>query len=176
MHKVLSHQFIFSEYSIWMDSNVALQVPAQRLIDEYLQGVDLAVFQHSSRTCTYDEADRCLFLGLDDNSTIERQIRYYKTAGFAKGAGLPETTVVIRRNCESVRRFNNAWWAEICRNSVRDQISFMFAAQEAELRYRFILPTKYKNPYFSITNRPAGVEFSESGVDRPENGDGYQLL
>lgn len=160
MHKVLSHQFVVSNYSIWMDANVSLRVPAHQLIDEYLQNVDLAVFQHRTRSCTYDEADRCLFLGLDDAEVIERQVRHYENSGLLRGVGLPETTVVIRRNCEQVRRFNNAWWAEICRNSVRDQISFMFAAQETGLRYSFILPTKYLNPYFSITNRPAGSESS----------------
>lgn len=158
MHKVLSHQFVQSEYSVWMDANIALKVPARRLVDEYLNDADLAVFQHRARICTYDEADRCRLLGLDSLDTIDEQVRHYQGAGLAPGLGLPETSVVIRRHCAQVVGFNNAWWAEICRHSVRDQISFMFAAEKTGLKVNFILPTKYEHPYFSITNRPAGVE------------------
>jgi hypothetical protein len=158
MHKILAHQFVFSEISIWMDSNVALKVPAQQLVDEYLQSADLAVFRHRTRNCTYDEAQRCRLLQLDTDEIIAHQVHHYKSTGLPGGLGLPETTVVIRRNSEQVRRFNNAWWSEICRHSVRDQISFMYAAKEAGLAVNFIVPTKYRNPYFSMTNRPPGQE------------------
>lgn len=160
MHKILSHQFTLSEYSVWMDANVALMVPAHQLIEEYLQEADLAVFKHRTRACTYDEADRCRALCLDTTEVINHQVLQYETAGLQRGLGLAETTVVIRRNSEQVRRFNNAWWAEVCRHSVRDQISFMFAAIETGLKVNFILPTKYRNPYFSMTNRPPGLESS----------------
>lgn len=158
MHKVLSHQFISSDYSIWMDANVSLRGKAQELIDAYLSDADIAVFQHRTRACTYEEADRCRLLGLDANELIDEQILTYEKSGFARGMGLPETTVVIRRHSEEVQRFNNFWWAEICRHSVRDQISFMYAAERSGVKANFILPTKYLNPYFSITNRPPGME------------------
>lgn len=162
MHKVLSHQFISTEYSIWMDANVALKVPAQQLIDDYLADADIAVFKHRTRGCTYDEAERCRLLGADSVEIIDEQVAYYKRCGLPSGLGLAETSVVIRRNSEQIRRFNNAWWGEICRYSVRDQISFMFAAQETELKVNFIRPTKYIHPYFDITNRPTGAERVEA--------------
>lgn len=158
MHKILSHQFAVSEFSVWMDANVALIVPAHQLVEEYLQEADLAVFKHRTRACTYDEAARCRALGLDTVEAIDGQVRHYETAGLQRGLGLAETSVVIRRNSEQVRKFNNAWWAEVCRHSVRDQISFMFAAIDTGLKVNFIVPTKYKNPHFSMTNRPPGLE------------------
>jgi hypothetical protein len=158
MHKILSHQFIQSHYSIWMDANVALKVPAELLIAEYLQGADLAVFTHRSRSCLYDEAKRCLTIGVDSSDVIEEQINYYRQEGFPEDAGLAESTVVIRRHTEQICAFNNAWWSELCRYSVRDQISFMFAVRKTGLILNFIRPSKYINPYFSITNRPAGLE------------------
>lgn len=158
LHKILAHQFIETDYSIWMDANVELKVPALRLIEDYLQDSDLAVFRHRVRGCTYDEAARCRELRLDSPQVIDEQISRYAATGFARGLGLPETTVLIRRHNDSVRRFNESWWSQLCRHSVRDQISFMFAAAASDLSVRFITPTKFDHPYFSMSVRPPGIE------------------
>jgi len=34
--------------------------------------------------------------------------------------------MIIRRHTKKIEQFNNAWWAEYCRFSVRDQLSFMY--------------------------------------------------
>ena len=158
MHKILSHQFTDTEYSIWLDANVALRVPARRLVDEYLGDADLAVFRHRTRACTYDEAARCRELALDATDVIDAQVGQYRAAGLPAGLGLPETSVVIRRHSAAVRRFNNAWWSELCRHSVRDQIGFMYAARDTGLTVNLFTPTKFEHPYFSMTVRPAGAE------------------
>jgi len=36
------------------------------------------------------------------------------------------TGVLIRKHTDRVKRLNERWWAEICRGSLRDQISFPF--------------------------------------------------
>lgn len=158
MCKILSHQYVDTEYSVWMDANVSLAVPARRLVDDYLADADLAVFRHRTRDCTYEEGERCGELGLDDRAVIAEQLRRYRANGLPGKLGLPETTVVIRRHGEAVRRFNDAWWSELCRHSVRDQISFMYAARSSGLRVHFITPTKFDHPYFSMTVRPPGSE------------------
>ena len=128
------------------------------LVDEYLGDADLAVFRHRLRNCTYDEAVRCRELGLDSVSVIDTQMQRYREVGLPEAYGLPETSVVIRRHSERVQRFNDAWWSELCRHSVRDQLAFMFAVRHVGLSVKFILPTKFDHPYFSVTARPAGVE------------------
>ena len=158
MHKILSHHFVDARYSIWMDANVALKVPAARLIGDYLQDADLAVFQHRTRACTYEETARCRELGLDASAVIDEQVRRYRAAGLPMGLGLPETTVLVRRHTPLVQAFNEAWWSEVCRHSVRDQISFMFAARRVGLSVNFITPTKFIHPYFSMTVRPPGAD------------------
>lgn len=158
MHKILAHRFVDAPYSVWMDANVALKVPAWRLVDEYLRDADLAVFQHRTRSCTYDEAARCRELGLDAPDIIDAQVRRYRAEGFPSGLGLPETSVLVRRHTPRVREFNELWWRELRRHSVRDQISFMVAATRAGLSVHFITPTKFDHPYFSMTVRPAGIE------------------
>lgn len=158
MHKILSHEFTDSHYSVWMDANVSLRVPAMRLVDEYLHDADIAVFTHGTRRCTYEEANRCMELGIDSSELIAEQMDKYRANAFPKNYGLAETTVVVRRNTDAVRRFNLRWWNEVRQHSVRDQLSFMYVARATNLPVHFIVPTKYENPFFSITNRPAGYE------------------
>jgi len=162
IHKILSHQYVQSRYSLWMDANVSLRVPAWQLVEEYLGDCDLATFQHRTRGCTYDEAGVCIAMNLDDPATIRRQIRKYKAAGLEAGLGLPENTVILRRHTEAVESFNNAWWSELSCHSVRDQLSFVYAASATGLRVRLITPTKYENPRFDIIPRDAGAEPARS--------------
>jgi len=164
MHKILSHHYINSEYSIWMDANVALRVSSRQLIDSCLEHSDIAVFAHRSRSCTYEEAKRCIELGLDKRSVIDEQMARYRRSGLPEGGGLAETTVVIRRNTSQVKQFNECWWSEVCRYSVRDQLSFMYVAHLLGTKISFIRPTKYENPFFCITNRPAGAELPQRTI------------
>jgi alkaline ceramidase TOD1/glycosyltransferase MUCI70-like protein len=158
IHKILSHQFVQSRYSLWMDANVSLRVPASQLIDEYLSDCDLATFQHRRRDCTYDEANICIAKNLDNAATILRQIAKYKAAGLKANMGLPEATIILRRHTETVASFNNVWWSELSCHSVRDQISFMYAAEATGLKYKFITPAKFENPRFDVIKRGAEAE------------------
>jgi hypothetical protein len=51
---------------------------------------------------------------------------------------LCECGLIIRRHTKAVAQFNDAWWSEYCRHSVRDQISFMFVAKQAGLNFAVI--------------------------------------
>ncbi|WP_409034202.1 glycosyltransferase domain-containing protein [Roseateles saccharophilus] len=157
-HKILSQDYTDTQYSIWVDSNVALRVPAAVLVDEYLHSSDIAVFSHSSRSCTYEEAKRCMELEIDSSDLMSGQMEKYRADSFPENYGLAETTVVVRRNSARVSGFNARWWAEVCQHSVRDQLSFMYVVRSTNLAVHFIRPTKYLNSHFSITNRPAGRE------------------
>lgn len=157
-HKVLAHEFIDAEYSLWQDANVSLLVPARQVCEEWLDDCDLAVFRHRTRRCLFDEARVCIEKNLDDRELIEDQVGRYRAAGYQPGTGLGETSVVVRRHTAQVEEFNKLWWQELSAGSVRDQISFMFAARQSGIRVRLITPTKFKHPYFSMTCRPAGAE------------------
>lgn len=141
MRKVLSHQFLpDAKYSIWVDGNIELptSISPDTLISAYLKDADMAAFAHPNRDCTYQEAVACARLHKDDPSVLERQVLKYRRKGFPSGSGLVATGILIRRHTEQVREFNEAWWAEICRYSVRDQVSFMYAAWKTNTRCRII--------------------------------------
>lgn len=132
--KLLSHLYCDTEYSLWIDGNMSLTKSPEELIKRYLQNHDIALFKHPKRDCLYDEAIRCATGKLDDPETIIEQVSRYEKAGYAKHKGLWECGFILRRNSPKVTKFNNHWFSEYCRGSVRDQISFAYAADKVGIR------------------------------------------
>jgi hypothetical protein len=169
--KILSHQFCDAEYSIWIDGNIALRTEPSRVVQEYLQEGDLAVFRHPLRNCIYEEAAICIESRLDDPEIINRQVNKYAASGYAKNLGLAEANVIIRRHTDHVIDFNKTWWTEYCTHSVRDQISFMYAAVRAGLRINWISPTVFTgHEYFHgvghLTPQPEPLDNSRTSTNR----------
>ncbi len=135
IQKILSHQYVGTEYSIYLDGNIKLLCTPKELIDKYLGEYDLAVYKHPTRDCTYDEAITCAKRGLDDIETIIEQAKMYEDSGYAKHKGLSECGIIFRRNTPQVKAFEDAWWSEFCRHSRRDQISFMYAIDKVGLPF-----------------------------------------
>jgi len=138
IQKILAHQYIDTEYSIYIDGNIELIAKPEELIEKYLGDYDLAVFKHPNRDCLYDEAKVCAVRGLDDPELIIEQAKRYEDQGFAKHKGLAECGMIIRRHTPKVEQFNNAWWSEWCRYSKRDQISFMYALDKVGLAVNIV--------------------------------------
>ena len=131
IHKILPHRFFpDADYSLWLDGSITARFPfsARRLVDMFLAEHDIAVFQHSRRTCLYQEASVCHQFRLDEPGRIWKQVCRYTQEGFPENAGLAECSVVLRRHTAAVRAFDEAWWDEIMRGSRRDQISFPYVA------------------------------------------------
>lgn len=132
VHKILSHKYLDSEYTIYMDGNMKLLVSPEELIKRYMDGYDLAAFTHS-RGCIYKEAMEVAKLGLDDPELIIEQAKHYEDIGYGKDKGLLQGGFIIRRNNERVRRFEEAWWADYTRYSRRDQLSLMPALERGRV-------------------------------------------
>jgi len=158
--KILSHQFCDTEYSIWLDGNIALRIDPVRLVEMWLgDDYDFAVFRHPERNCIYEEAINCIGYGADDPEVVHRQVRKYVADGYPKDLGLAEANVIVRRHSDQVVEFNNTWWAEYCVHCVRDQISFMYAVKKTGLRMNLITPSVFTgNAHFHgvkhLTARP----------------------
>lgn len=134
IHKILIHQYVKTEYSIWIDGNIELLKPPEELIERYLKNHDIFFFNHQTRDCIYDEAITCAKSKLDNPEVIIEQVKSYEDRGFAKNKGLLIGNFIIRRHTPKVEAFNNAWWSEYCRHSVRDQIALPFAIHKTGLR------------------------------------------
>lgn len=158
IHKVLVDRFVQAEYSLWIDGNVALRESADVLVERWLRGYDIAVFRHRTRECIYDEGRACVARGLDSRTVIQGQLRRYRAQGYPAAIGLAETTVVLRRHSPRVELFNQCWWGEMSAYSVRDQLSFNYAAWRLGVKVNYIEPVRFENTSFDCISRPPTAE------------------
>lgn len=149
--KILPHIFFPNEdYSLYLDGNIICKIPLKRLIAEWLAETDIAVFGHSTRNCLFDEAAECIRLELDSKDVIEAQIDRYKD--FPRHRGLYQGGVILRKHTAKMKRLNEAWWAEYCVGSKRDQISFPYVVEREGVAINAIKSHAYVHPYFEMDN------------------------
>jgi hypothetical protein len=115
-----------SEYWLWIDSNMKIEKDPNILIKKYLANHDICVMPHPERNNWYEEAS-IVVQGRDSVDNIQRAIDKYYGEGFPPTT-LFETGCLLRRNTKVIQKFNNTWWKEIQENSIRDQLSFPYAA------------------------------------------------
>lgn len=148
IYKILPHQFIDADISVWVDGNIKLLVPVNEFVDEFLGDFDMGVWEHFDRDCIYDEGRAVKGLGGDYILYVDEQLKHYKNQGFKSHNGLAECNVIVRRHTPLMEEFNNAWWAEICRWSCRDQISFPYVLSQfpqIEVKFNVGNPREHQN-------------------------------
>jgi hypothetical protein len=150
VYKILSHKFLNEDITIWLDGNIYLNVPKEQVVEEWLGDADMAVFEHNHGWSIYGEAEviRKMFKSRPwIYEEVKKQIDYYKSIGIPK-IQLSMCGMIIRRNKPLVNQFNEAWWAEICRWSQRDQLSFpVVLSKFPELKVNYIKGNIKNHPY-----------------------------
>lgn len=152
-YKLLAHKLFPNEDQwIWIDANLKFNTDPARIAD-YLTSHDLATFRYPNtwgkRECLYIEAKACIEKKKDDADVIASQIERYRNSGYPQNNGLAETSILIRRNTEECRRFNQLWWQELSKGSRRDQISFPYVSWLLNFKYD-LLPGCRVNNAFSV--------------------------
>ena len=133
-HKVMIHEYVDCDYSLWIDGNTVLLNSVSSMVKEYLIDCDIATFKHPCRICIYDEKRICSELGLDIQEIMDQQMAAYEAEGFPKDFGLNAGGFILRRHTNEVKRFNETWWAEICKYSKRDQLSLNYAVWKTGIK------------------------------------------
>jgi len=141
-YKILAHNFIDADYSIYVDGNVKLLVDPKELVSRYLAGSPVALFRHPFRACLYDEGNAIAKAGLDDPEIVLAQLERYHRAGYPEKNGLHAGNVILRRHIEEVARFNELWWQEYSRGCERDQVCLDYALWKVGL-----IPTEIPPPW-----------------------------
>lgn len=154
--KFMPDKFFDTEYSLYIDGNVRLNVPMKQLVDEWLDGYDIAIFKHHARDCIYDEGEVVVRAGFDTPQNVIPQLKRYMDSGYGQHKGLCENGVILRRHTRKVREFGEAWFAEYSLGSKRDQLCAMYCADRVGLRINQIQGPNgeniYKHPYFTFNN------------------------
>ena len=149
-HKVMAHKlFPDADAWLWADGNQQLSTDPWVLVDEYLpEGMDIATYKHPLRKCVHKELDACIKLKKDDPQLMRAQVSSYVQEGYPKNNGMCETTVLLRRNSQEVREFNEIWWQQIQNGSRRDQLSFNYAIWKAKLGFDHLPGRRDKPVHF----------------------------
>ena len=114
--KILPHLYLPDHtHSIWLDANIELLVDKNYLI-ELLEDFDCMVFKHHHRNTIDEEAKECKTLDLKENIDC-----HINKPGILASCGF-----IVRANTSRCNDYNERWWAEICKGSFRDQLSFPY--------------------------------------------------
>jgi hypothetical protein len=149
--KMLPHIYMpDATYSLYVDANIINKVPIQKIIDNWLQDTDIALFRHNTRDCLFDEADECIRLELDDIEVIKKHKERYK--GFPEGKGLYQGGVILRRHTPKMKQFNEMWFSEYCAGSKRDQISLPYCIEKLGISINAIESHAFRHPYLEQFN------------------------
>lgn len=132
VHKILIHKYVDSQYTLWIDSRVEIKKSVEHMTDTFLKDHDIAVYNHSSYprdnpiTTIEEEMEACCTTGKDDPKRILEQYKKHEYPNRIP----PVCSIIFRRNNLQMERLNEKWWSEICRYSVRDQLSFPYVFHE----------------------------------------------
>ena len=140
--KILAHLFFpDTEYTLYVDGNFDLFQDPQKVVAEYLQNGDMALFAHPQRACVYEEAAATIKLGKAGREVIERQVAFYRKEGLPARATLAACALIIRRNTPMIQEFCKQWWVEYMRfpeNAHNDQLSFGYVQWMLGVKYDII--------------------------------------
>jgi len=154
VYKVCPHLF-FNDDTFWIDGNVELKMTPSFFMKILLEkDKDMILFNHPQRTSSFVEAEAVIKGGLDNREIVEKQVQRYKDEGF-DGEGLSWGGFIVRRNNEKVKEFNECWWQEIKKGSVRDQISLPYAVWKTKIKVEYLQITEANfgdNDYYTKGN------------------------
>jgi hypothetical protein len=125
IYKIIPHKFLECDISIWMDGNIYLNIPKEQVVKEWLGDADIALFRHY-KSKDLDWELKWIKYKFGRHSEVskeaEKQVEHYRDLAITKD-DMAMGGFIIRRHTPLIERFNEAWWAEICRWGQRDQLS-----------------------------------------------------
>lgn len=140
MCKVLPHLYLPNyKYTIWVDANIEFKINPIDLLD-LMEDKSCLVFTHPERKTINEEIKATAHL---DSS--EKRGFHQNKPGLLAACG-----VIVRRNDNVTNSLNEKWWAEICKGSHRDQLSFPYTlgtiARYLEVNWKI----PYENEYIKV--------------------------
>lgn len=130
--KILGHPSLSAcDVTVWIDNRVRLKVGADELVERFLpDDADIALPMHSFHGSLSEEFNAVLRDRQDDPRRVrEQRSTYMQLMPHLSTLPVYWTAILIRRNNDNVRRFNQIWWEQVLRFSRRDQLSFLYAEQ-----------------------------------------------
>ena len=114
------------DYSVFMDANLC--ITGREFYDKVEAAIgagDLfAGLEHPLRDCVFDELRYCFLKGKIGPGAAFKRLRYLKSIGQPRHAGLLENNVLLRaHNSRIIIDLDNTWWDLFLQCPTRDQLS-----------------------------------------------------
>ncbi|XP_042040437.1 probable hexosyltransferase MUCI70 [Salvia splendens] len=133
--KLLLHRLLpKTRYSIWIDGKLQLVVDPYQVLERFLwrHNATYAISRHYRRFDVFEEAEANKAGMKYDNTSIDRQIEFYKREGLTPyttaklpiSSDVPEGCVIIREHVPITNLLSCLWFNEVDRFTSRDQLSF----------------------------------------------------
>jgi hypothetical protein len=160
MPKILPHRFLDGyEASLYLDNTTVLTAPVGNVFAFLDQSTSpMVCFRHSERSCVYQEADKVIEFGYDDEAVVRQQMSHYRATGYPVDAGLIFGGVLLRRhNDPMLKAVMEAWFDQVLRHSYRDQLSFNVVAHRMRFAPDYFPGSPVENELVRWPLLPGGV-------------------
>jgi len=162
-YKILPHLFLTGyEWSMYVDTNIALLKNPLELANKYLSKYDMFVPKHFARDCVYEEAKECVILGRTKYDETKKHIDNYRKDGFPEKFGLGENNILLRKhNNPKVLKIMDNWWYELNTQTKRDQLSLAYVIWKNEEKFNFMDESaRYGKGYFEYFHHSLFINYN----------------
>jgi len=119
--------WIHWKYSMWIDASFQINKDLNDWWNERFKA-PFSCAAHPLRNDVYHEARTCIVNRRGDAEEINRQITRYAEMKLPANNGIITSGILLRENTLNNMLLHEAWWDEVCRFSVRDQLAFAYVS------------------------------------------------
>lgn len=136
------------KWSVWIDGSITPKISLRNIITELDKNGDIFSASSHCYSTFSKEFEEILIARYEDENIIRDIVKRYNKEKVPNNIGLHTTNKLIRLNVDIIKTFNEQWWDEIKRNSIRDQVSFDYVRWKLGIKI-----AELNNNYFLWNNK-----------------------
>ncbi|MFH0772949.1 MAG: glycosyltransferase domain-containing protein [bacterium] len=153
--KLLPHLF-FPEYthSLWVDASIVIKTDDMKSwLDPHIARNNFTVFQNTHPTLS-EEIQYLKDAKKVRPEDLDRQIAQYTQEGLSLTTSMVDGSTILRaHNNPDVIKFDELWWDQICKHTLRDEVSFAYVKWKLCFNNgTFDHPSRHNNPWVYVRN------------------------
>lgn len=144
------------DVAIYIDANIHMHKSFDEILKENcdFNKYQIYFFKHNERSNTYEEAEECIRLQLDNPALIRTQMDYYKRHNFPSDTGLVAAMMIIRKinnkKNDPLSLMLKEWYHQYHQFSKRDQLSVMYSLWKYHISYGVLNQNPYASDWMTI--------------------------
>ncbi len=154
-HRAMRETGVEYDFTIWVDASIRIlrDTFAERFV-EAARASGMALVRHPERDCIYEEVKATFLPSVAHKYPLGRlleQAAAYREQGYPERNGLLACGVVARHmDSDNVRRIDEAWFDEVRRWSVQDQVALPYVLWRLGVDVGVVDLNLWRNPLFEV--------------------------